>query len=172
MQKVRIAQKLDPIRSAQRRLGYEGIIPKECFKRLSDMVETILDDIEVTISFGVDLQGLTAIEGRACTAVKCVCERCGESVVEDLAVDFKYTPDQKKVEALGINVEYDFVEVDEFGEIDLVTLVEDELILSLPIVPKHDVCPNFKGEWVSGEIEEDTKANPFAVLNELKSKKN
>ncbi|MDD6177364.1 MAG: YceD family protein [Succinivibrionaceae bacterium] len=118
------------------------------------------------------MQGLTAIEGRACTAVKCVCERCGESVVEDLAVDFKYTPDQKKVEALGINVEYDFVEVDEFGEIDLVTLVEDELILSLPIVPKHDVCPNFKGEWVSGEIEEDTKANPFAVLNELKSKKN
>lgn len=172
MQNVRLPQKVDPTKSAQKRSSYTGLIPKDRMTRLADLVVEIEDDIEVVLDFGVDLQGLIAIVGKARAAVKCVCERCGESFELDLATDFKYTPDQKKIESLGISTEYDFVDVDEFGEVDLFSLVEDELILSLPLIPKHEECPNFKGIWVSGEIEEESKANPFAVLNELKSKKN
>jgi uncharacterized protein len=173
MQKVKIPQKVDPYRSATKRLDYDGIISKENFSRLAEVVEAILKDIEVHISFNVDLQGLTAIAGRASTAVKCVCQRCGESFDLDLVAEFSYTPDQKKIESMGLTTEYDFVSTDEFGEIDLYSLVEDELILALPIIPKHqeDDCAESEEKWVYGHVVESEKANPFAVLNELKSKK-
>lgn len=173
MQKVKIPQKVDPFRSAAKRLDYDGIAPKQNFSRLAEVVEAILKDIEVHVSFNVDLQGLTAFAGRASTAVKCVCQRCGKSFDLDLVAEFSYTPDQKKIESLGLTTEYDFVDTDEFGEIDLYSLLEDELILALPIIPKHseNECPDFEEEWVYGKVEESAKTNPFAVLNGLKSKK-
>ncbi len=170
MQKVKIPLKIDPYRAASKRLDYDGIIPKENLLRLAEMVEAILTDIEVHLSFGVDLQGLTAIEGKVGTAVKCVCQRCGKDFDLELKVDFAYTPDQKKVETLGLATEYDFVDLDEFGEVDICSLIEDELILELPSFPKHELadCSAQDNDWVVGEIKEEPKTNPFAVLKELK----
>lgn len=168
MQNVRIPQRVDPTKLAQKRSSYDGVFAKDHLARLADVVVEIERDIEVKVDFDVDLQGIIAIVGNASTAVKCVCERCGEPFTIDLAADFKYTPDQKKIESFGISTEYDFVDTDEFGEIDLLALVEDELMLALPLVPKHDKCPDFEGYWVSGKIEEEAKTNPFAVLKNLK----
>ena len=73
-------------------------------------------------------------------------------------------------------------------QFDLVDLIEEELLLSLPLVPKHDVCPQVHeslssgaggelageaGEQSSDEGEggkdgEDGKPNPFAALEALK----
>jgi uncharacterized protein len=58
---------------------------------------------------------------------------------------------------------------------DLLTLAEDELLLSLPIVPMHELCP--KPLYTPTDAEhaafEQTapKANPFAALAVLKNKK-
>ena len=173
MQEVKIPQKVDPARSAAKRLDYDGIIIPGAFTRLSGLVEEILKDVEIHLSFYVDLQGLTVFEGRAGTAVKCICQRCGESFELNLETSFKYTTDLKKVEALGITVDYDEAEPDEFGEIDIFSIVEDELILALPFAPMHsgDDCSMSGDSWVFGEVEEEPKANPFAVLNQLKSRK-
>lgn len=51
--------------------------------------------------------------------------------------------------------------------LDVLELVEDELILSLPYVSKHDVCPSQVG--LQEETEIDTgRPSPFAVLSQLK----
>jgi len=50
-------------------------------------------------------------------------------------------------------------------------LLEDELILSLPYVPVHDVCPNLSDEFFTDDEEEAESAkrkNPFKVLKQLK----
>jgi uncharacterized protein len=65
--------------------------------------------------------------------------------------------------------------------LDLLELVEDELLLALPLVPRHEVCPEpLKTVWkeeaeaVAGaeasqmSPEEAKKDNPFAVLAQLK----
>ena len=114
MQKVKIPQNVDPIYSASKRLDFDGIIPKEKLERLLDMVGEIKDDAEVHLTFGVDLQGITAIEGSVGTAVKCVCQRCGELFELRLESQIRYTPDVKKVEELGLEDVYDFVEPNEF----------------------------------------------------------
>ncbi|MGB3287749.1 MAG: DUF177 domain-containing protein [Burkholderiaceae bacterium] len=51
--------------------------------------------------------------------------------------------------------------------LDVLELVEDELILGLPYVPMHEVCPS--PEPLSQEPDVDTaRPSPFAVLGRLK----
>lgn len=53
--------------------------------------------------------------------------------------------------------------------LDVLELVEDEIILGLPYVPKHDVCPSLPEALAAQEPEPDeAKPSPFAVLDQLK----
>lgn len=54
-------------------------------------------------------------------------------------------------------------------QLDALELIEDELILNLPYVPRHTQCPDLP-EALQNQIEEaeDEKPNPFAVLSQLK----
>jgi uncharacterized protein len=57
-------------------------------------------------------------------------------------------------------------------------LIEEELLLSLPLVPKHNVCPETHESLLPGSADdepdensatdEEGKPNPFAVLEKLK----
>jgi uncharacterized protein len=55
---------------------------------------------------------------------------------------------------------------------DLLAQVEDELILSIPYVPKHDVCPGAQAKASEAPAEEPAvkRPSPFAVLEQLKHK--
>jgi len=55
--------------------------------------------------------------------------------------------------------------------LDLLELVEDELILSVPYIPRHDVCPGMQGEAAQGQDEAAARRpSPFAALEQLKRK--
>lgn len=52
--------------------------------------------------------------------------------------------------------------------LDVLELVEDEIILGLPYVPKHDVCPS-PPELLNQEPDDDpVRPSPFAALGQLK----
>ncbi len=55
-------------------------------------------------------------------------------------------------------------------DFDALSLVEDELILSLPLVPRHEVCPEHLPSQVEDEAFEaaSERPNPFAALAALK----
>ncbi|NAW53871.1 23S rRNA accumulation protein YceD, partial [Vibrio sp. V41_P2S12T139] len=68
---------------------------------------------------------------------------------------------------------YDLVDLNEYGELDLIQLVEDEFILALPQIAMHDEadCSVDSNNMVFGEIPEEIeeeKPNPFDVLKSLK----
>ena len=50
---------------------------------------------------------------------------------------------------------------------DLITQIEDELLLALPISPRHPVCPD---EVLPESVDAEKKPSPFAVLANLKTK--
>ena len=52
--------------------------------------------------------------------------------------------------------------------LDLRELIEDELLLALPLVPRHEVCPTPLLAPADGEAPVDDKPNPFAALAALK----
>lgn len=51
---------------------------------------------------------------------------------------------------------------------DVHAFVEDELILALPYVPKHDVCPSLPNALETAEGSDTGRPSPFAVLAKLK----
>jgi len=175
MQKVKIPVTLDPVKAAQKRSDYEGIIVLSTLSRLSESLLSNDGDVTVRIECGTDQQGLTVLQGTATCLVSVKCERCGEAMPLTLDCSFAYTPvngdDDAALEL--IPERYDVIERDEHGEINLRQLIEDELILTLPLYPMHapeDCSVNPDGMSFGDIGPEPEKPNPFAVLQELKKK--
>ncbi|MFC4656453.1 MULTISPECIES: 23S rRNA accumulation protein YceD [Rheinheimera] len=175
MQKVKIPIVIDPVRAAQKRSSFDGIVPLANLDRLSESLLDPNGDVEVTVHCGTDEQGLTYIEGEARCQIQVRCERCGDAMPMELDASFAYTPIRSDIDSAHDDIpeRYDVIEKNEHGEVNLRQLVEDELILALPLFPTHDEgqCDPAKVQMSWGEIEpEPEKPNPFAILQELKKK--
>jgi uncharacterized protein len=96
-----------------------------------------------------------------------VCQRCLQPVVLPQTVDrpFQFAPDEERAAMLDADADHDVLALDR--DLDLQTLLEDEFLLELPIVPRHEVCPEPlpQGEQTSAEAGD---AHPFAALAALK----
>lgn len=173
MQKVKIPRTVDPAKAAQKRLDFDGIIQVNLFKRLEESVAGVKRDAEVSLSFEIDEQQLVVISGKANIEVDLECQRCNEVFAHKCEVEFTYTPYLGRKSEEDAPDEYDLVDLNEFGEVDLVQLVEDEFILNLPQVAMHDEadCSVDSDNLVFGELPEEVleeKPNPFDVLKSLK----
>jgi len=95
------------------------------------------------------------------------CQRCLQPVAVDLNVAraLRFVADEATAEALDAESEDDVLALPR--SLDLHELVEDELLLALPLVPMHDRCPQPLPMRV-GEADVESAPNPFAALAELK----
>ena len=177
MQKLKMPVTLDVRKAAQHSTSYEGYMVLAGLKRFTQDLNNNEGDVDIKMQTGFDEQGLAFVKGEAKTQVTLTCQRCNEDMNIDLHCEFAWSPVKPGYDDDGeaaLPEYYEPVEVNEFGEIDLRALVEDELILSLPIIPMHDVqdcpardMPTSYGK-IDDEVETETKPNPFAVLNQLK----
>ncbi len=172
MQKVKIPITLDPSRAAQRQLNYEGIVQFDELSRFEQVVQETQGEIAVNIHCKTDEQGLVVLAGNAKAHVTVECQRCNGDLGLDLEQNFAYTPISAGSELDELPDYYDVVEVDEHGEVNVRQLIEDELILAIPIVPMHDedACRYSEAPTQFGELkpEETDKPNPFDILKQLK----
>ncbi|MDG3087620.1 23S rRNA accumulation protein YceD [Vibrio hannami] len=173
MQKVKIPRTVDPAKAAQKRLDYNGIIQVSLLKRVAESVEGVKRDAEVSLSFELDEQRLVVISGKANVEVDLECQRCNEVFAHECEVQFTYTPYYSEKSEQDAPEEYDLVDLNEYGEVDLIQLVEDEFILGLPQVAMHDEadCSVDSSNLVFGDLPEEIveeKPNPFEVLKNLK----
>lgn len=171
MQKVKLPQSVDPVKSALKRSDYRGVIATVDMPRLTDLVASCDQWVEAEVQFIKDAQGLTVFRGTLATNVSLICQRCNEVYTSPVHVTFCFSPVQGAQDSEMLPEAYDPVEVNDHGEVNLFQLFEDELILSVPIVPVHaeDECTVTAADMQFGEIEpEQERANPFAVLKELK----
>ena len=100
-----------------------------------------------------------------------VCQRCLTPVDVPLEVDreFRFVADEATAEALDDESEEDLLALSR--EFDLHELIEDELLMALPVVPKHDECPTSVPLASSDDDFEEANAekpNPFAALAALR----
>ncbi|RKS86812.1 uncharacterized protein DES39_0010 [Orbus hercynius] len=169
----RLPLTIDPTKAAQKRLDYAGNYLAKNANRLSELVENVNSDIECSLSFGFDEQRLCVISIDAKVTVKLECQRCQQAYDKLIHVKNKFSPVKSDAQAEALPEHYEPALVNEFGEIDMLSLVEEEIILSLPIVPVHDSehCKVSEADFVFGQIPtEDDKPNPFAILASLKNK--
>jgi len=163
---------VDPIQLAEAGAGLSGELPLHGLARLVAMCRD--DDGSVTIDLQFErnpIDGRRSIRGTIDARVNVVCQRCMESMTLVLSM---------RPRILVLNAS----ERDELAEggnalvverpITLGTLIEDELLLSMPMVPMHAVencgterVPALRLNSKSGRAGKK-QANPFAVLATLK----
>ncbi len=171
MTNVKLPKQLDPVKSAQKRAVYDGVYLCKDLTRFNDAVSSVLADVSVKVEFNKDAQGLIYFAGIAKTDVSLICQRCNKSFNHAVNADFCFSPVQGQEQAEVLPDVYEPVEVNDHGEIDFFQLVEDELILALPIVALHarEDCAVKEEDLQFGKLEpEQERKNPFAVLKELK----
>ncbi|MEJ8837081.1 YceD family protein [Ramlibacter sp. AN1133] len=105
------------------------------------------------------------------TSMPLVCQRCLTPVDVQLRVDrsFRFVSDEATAAAQDDEAEEDLLALSR--SFDLVELVEDELLMELPVAPRHDVCPEpVKMSAADADFEAAAaeKENPFALLGRLK----
>lgn len=99
------------------------------------------------------------------------CQRCLEPMRQTLAFErsFRFVRDEATAEQLDEELEEDVLVWRK--DFDLQALVEDELLMELPVAPRHEVCPSTPPMQVQThdfDAGEQEKPNPFAALKALK----
>lgn len=96
------------------------------------------------------------------------CQRCLGVVQVELAVDraFAFAPDEAEAARLDESSDDDVLVASR--ALDLVELLEDELILALPIVPRHEDCQPPKVAHATQPTAEPDRQRPFEVLKALR----
>ncbi len=105
----------------------------------------------------------------ASCSVPMTCQRCLEPIEVPLRVDrdFRFVADEATAAALDDETEEDLLAMSR--SFDLLELLEDELLMELPAVPRHEVCPApVKLSVQDAHFEEAVPENPFARLKALK----
>jgi len=132
------------------------------------------NEAEVTLEFGIDVQGIKFLSGHIVAPVKMACQRCMGAMDYTVDISIKLAMIKSEEEAEELPDRYEPLLVNE-PELSLVELIEEELMLALPIVALHenDDCPaatvdnDLQG---TQPIETEGKPNPFVVLAQLKNK--
>lgn len=70
MQKVKLPLTLDPVRTAQKRLDYQGIYTPDQVERVAESVVSVDSDVECSMSFAIDNQRLAVLNGDAKVTVR------------------------------------------------------------------------------------------------------
>ncbi len=104
------------------------------------------------------------------TQVPLTCQRCLQLYSQPVAVDrwFRFVLDEAQALQEDDDVPEDLLVWS--PKFNLLELIEDEVLLDLPLIPKHEDCAH---DWQKTEPELTTEAaterpNPFAVLAQLK----
>ena len=107
----------------------------------------------------------------AATVVSLTCQRCLQPQDEALQIDrrFRFVRGEDEAARLDEMSEDDVLELP--PRLDLHDLVEDELLLAMPLVPRHPRCPTPLPLPDDLDAPEEPAPNPFAALAALRRRK-
>lgn len=144
-----------------------GTTPVASLPRLSRDLADSSGEIRWRFDGGRHPQGLPQLTMQVEGEVRLVCQRCLTPYVHPIASETVLVLARDEGDADDIEVRLDDDSIDVIvgaAAQDLLQLVEDEALLSLPLSPRHEICP---GD--APKLAADQPESPFAVLKQLKS---
>lgn len=172
-----IPESVDPFRYAEQDVRLDGVVNLADMPRLaallaSDAKNTAKSDtsvVEVDLKFGKDEQGIAILTGNLATKLVLQCQRCLEPFVYPLASHFQLGIVSNLDEANALSESYE-PSLTKEGRLALREVIEDEVILNLPIIAKH-LPEDCRLNLNSTDESKERKVSPFDVLQKLKTEK-
>ena len=171
-----LPKQLDLRGLAARGVQIDGTVSPEVLPRLADSGIAIVDSGSVAFDFRRDAEARYVVAVSVEARVVMQCQRC----LSDMQVPIKSASLMACVwtdeEAAGLPATYEPLLVGDAA--DLSDIVEEEILLAIPVSPIHDAeCKSAAqqaaleedGEGLAPVEEAGERDNPFAVLEQLKS---
>ncbi len=165
--------KVDPFRFADQSLSLSGTLLVKDMSRLRSHLSSNDGKVIADLQFGIDEEGIRYVKGHATTCLILACQRCLNSFKYEIISDFLLAVVHTEKEADRLPDRYDPLLVPDLSLI-LSEMIEDELLISLPIVPMHsmDDCTAKQAFELYANDAVVEKENPFNVIESLRSKRN
>jgi len=162
---------LDLGQAARLDLRYSGSLAVSSLPRLVSALAGDAGRAEVELRAAPEVGGRIVVTGRIRAPLQMTCQRCLESVTLEVQTEPRLAWVKSDAEMEALSPEYDpLLSTD--GRVALADLVEDELLLALPLAPRHadGACREIRKATAQSvpAAEEDGRKNPFADLAKLK----
>lgn len=153
-------------------------MPLSALERLCESAQGRVDGLQVKWSlqgevrvqrYGAQPQVWLHLQAQA--HIPMTCQRCLSEAPIALEIDQSYRFVATEAQAMDEDEDSDEDVLVLSRDFDVVELLEDELIMALPPIPKHDTCPQtptFEAADADFSDAPGDKPNPFAVLQKLK----
>ena len=170
LEMTRIPLSLDPFQPRARDQRWEGGFGREDLPRLARVVpEESTFRVQVAIGLERGLLGETRLQGTIAGELGQQCQRC----LQPMTWRFRLQPDVVLAGPEGlpesIGEGQDVLELDADGLLRPAGFVEEEILLALPLSPRHEHCgEGARREFEPGEGPGGEEDSPFAVLKKLR----
>ena len=176
---------IEPFKWAEQGFTWSGTLPLSRLARISREAVGSIDDQLINVDCKLSMDAyhrIVWLDGNIETKVPMECQRCLDAVEIEQVLDFHLAliDDESLIERLDEDADFIVLGESEFSKkgdfdapalIDLLALLEDELLLLMPLSPKHDACEH-KHQPAVEDFVEEKRENPFEVLAGLKGKLN
>lgn len=167
----------DPWLLCDQSRSFDGRVELTRMTRLAPLLATTDGEAAFVLAFSRDKKRRAIVQGRVSSSLSLPCQRCLEPVVVEVDSEFALALVGGSQEADLTPEELNPIVV-EGNELILLDLLEDELMLALPVAPMHDIAEcgvNLEqinqlpeGFETESPVVEVDKENPFAALASLK----
>lgn len=166
---------IHPVRAAEGKQSIGGQLSFARMTRLAGLVENREACADVALAFAVDEQGIPHVRGQVSGEVVLICQCCLEPMAVPIYIEMDLGIVESDEAAKRLPERYEPLEV-RGATLSVAELVEDEILLALPAIPRHEgeACTAGKAAIPQKRhvkaMSAESAANPFAVLTQLKSK--
>ena len=157
------------------RREFEGRIPLAAMTRLRGSLVDAEGEVRYALAFDTDSLKVPYVELRIDAALPLECQRSLQRFLQPMQMVQRLGLIRDEADEAALPPEYEPLLVPDDGQLRTIDLVEDELILAVPVVPVKPGSEAVERDWPAPQSEQehfaqDEKVNPFAALSALKSK--
>lgn len=146
--------RINNLEFAQKQQRMSDTIPLAQFPRLNALLSNTKDAALQFVLLGQnEIFRHPGLRLRIQGGLPVICQRCLQAMNLDVNLQFTYLIGEEETDD---NDEIDWLEPAQ--DMDLLALIEDEVLLAMPIAPMHDE------KCTDAVMQSGEKANPFAVL--------
>ena len=162
---------ISPNRAAEGKRIFSGTIPLKRMKRLAALLDEVRGEAAFTASFRTDLDKRIIIDLQVEAALPLVCQASLDVYDEQVKRNSELAVIDDEREQFDLPENYEPV-LTENGRLSIASLVEDELLLGLPQIPRkpglQDVDYSTGGKRMKSEtLPEGSRKNPFSALQDM-----
>ena len=163
----RTPETVDAWRAVAARRTFEGRVPLAAFTRLHGLLLDTRGDVRYSLQFDTDALQIPYVELQVDAELPLECQRSLQRFELPVRLVQRLGLIRDEADEAGLPGEYEALLGADDGQLQLLDLIEDELVLAIPAVPVDPDSEAVEREFPAQE-EELAKASPFAALSSLK----